>query len=259
MSELCIPLDYEQLSEIWQLRRLLALSKKKDNPSPKQIEAISIFVFHRLFVTLGYQAKSTNKPGLLTEDGVLQLLSSLEPLFGEDCDPLQMLVDSKTLTLKDQRDAGPEYVCPLFAKYNQHLAGNFKPAHLKGNVISRLNAAMKNIPGEAHQQMDLLSKEIFRKQDNSEMNEAEKMGALVMIKTLDRCLMKQQRATSEFGAGILATACSILERHDKQKVRTFYLWLANHYEEPAIPQTADEILADFDRIFAMAQQSGELL
>ena len=58
MSELCVPLDYEQLPELWRLRRILGTrGTRPTENSPKQIETAANFLFHRLFVTLGYLAR----------------------------------------------------------------------------------------------------------------------------------------------------------------------------------------------------------
>jgi hypothetical protein len=120
MSELCIPLDFEQLSELWQLRSALAAKRNKD-VSQKQIEQSAVFIIIRLFVTLGYMARSTNEPGFLSSSGALQFLASLEPIFGDDCKVLELLERAKVI---EPMEGG--WHCPLFARLNAHLTGNFK-------------------------------------------------------------------------------------------------------------------------------------
>ena len=250
MSELCVPLDYEQLPELWRLRKLLAA---KPGPSPlssKQIEASANFLFARLFVTLGYLAKSTNRPGVLTDMGALQLRASLEPMFGDDCEPVALLAESSLLLKSDTEG---EFVCPLFAKLNLHLSGDYKPGHVKGNVNSRLSVAMKNIVGESAQQMKLLPEDVFQKNDGTTMTDMERQAAVVIIRTLDRCLMKPSRGKFEFSAGLMATAHDVASKHDREKLKQFYFWLANNCERPEVAKTSEEILRDFDRYYALAQ------
>ena len=238
MSELCVPLDYEQLPELWQLRKALADTARgvRGAESPKQIEAVATFIFTRLMVTLGYLAKSTNKPGVLTPSGAQQFQASLEPLFGGEADPglapdpglaIQMLVECQLL---QKMEGSAQWHCPLFARLNPHLAGDYKPGHARGNVNSRLSVAMKNIAGEAMQQAMLLPEDVFKKQDGAAMTTAESQGAIILIRTLDRCLMKPSRQKFDFSPGLMATAAEVVGRYDKEKLRAFYYWLANNYE-----------------------------
>ena len=258
MSELCVPLDYEQLPELWRLRKALAgrlTNSLNPRPASKSIEATACFLFHRLFVTLGYLAKSTNQPGVLTETGAQQLRASLEPLFGDDCDAVQLLEECGLIQKLETGNLKPEveYVCPLFAKLNLHLSGDYKPGHVKGNVNSRLSVAMKNIVGESAQQMKLLPEDVFQKNDGTTMTDMERQAAVVIIRTLDRCLMKPSRGKFEFSAGLMATAHDVASKHDREKLKQFYFWLANNCERPEVAKTSEEILRDFDRYDALAQ------
>jgi hypothetical protein len=264
MSELCVPLDYEQLPELWRLRKALAARSAgapNSQPSPKSIEAAANFLFARLFVTLGYLAKSTNQPGVLTETGGQQLRASLEPLFGDDCEPVALLAECGLLQKSEigKSEGGKEYICPLFAKLNLHLSGDYKPGHIKGNVNSRLSVAMKNIVGESAQQMRLLPEGVFQKNDGTPMTDMERQSAVVIIRTLDRCLMRPSRGKFEFSAGLMATAHDIATRHDREKLKSFYFWLANNCERPEIARVPDEILRDFDHYFALAQAGAPAL
>ena len=272
MSELCVPLDYEQLPELWRLRRILGTrGTRPSENSPKQIEAAANFLFHRLFVTLGYLAQSTNQPGLLTDVGAQQLRASLEPMFGDGpcVQPpgevsdaglaIDLLVESGLLQVIEtgnrKPETGNEYVCPLFAKLNLHLSGDYKPGHVKGNINSRVAARMKSIPGEAAQQMKLLPEDVFKKRDGTTMTDVERHGAVVVIRTLDRCMVKGSRGKFEFSAGLMASAHHVAVTHDRELLKQFYFWLSNNYLRPEVAKTAEEVLGDFDRFLAMARLS----
>ena len=253
-----IPLDFEQLPELWQLkRRLQELAQFKSVPSAANVvlPPVACFMFLRLFVTLGYLAQSTNRPGMLTAAGAQQWQASLGPVFGDDCNPVDLLVECGMLQVMPRPSGvslNPETQnlwCPLFARLNPELAGDYKPAYMRGNINSRLSAALKNIPGEAMQQALLLPTELFRHVDGRTMSSPEVQGAIILIRTLDRCLAKPSRGKAGFTAGLLASAAAVVGKYEEARLREFYNWLANNYQNPALPGTADEILAQFDTVY----------
>jgi hypothetical protein len=240
-----IPLDFEQLPELCRLRRALAL-RATGATSPKQYEAIATFVFLRLFVSLGYLAKSTCQPGMLPADDLLNFRATLEPLFGDECDPIKILTE---VGLLKRLDGSTELYCELFAKENPHLSGNYQPAHMRGNANSRLKAAENNILS-SQSEMDFASK-AFQKQEGGDMSEEEKKRSAYIIRMVDRCLKLSERKNNEFHAGIMASACSIDGRYDRDtKIRPFCQWL-NLSTRPNIPKTTDVILGRFDEIYLM--------
>ena len=251
MSELILhlPLDFEQLPEYWQLREALAQRRQKEQ-AECIIASAATFLFSRLFVVLGYHARSTCRPGILTNAGASQLKQSLDPIYGEDCDPIELLKTSGLLVNDDG-----EMKCPLFARLNAHLSGNFKPGHIKGNERSRLSAAMKNIPHESAQQAVLLGMqkpEIFKKRNGDNMTQPEIQRCIIAIRTLDRCLGQTQRHSTGFSGGLMATALAVTEQYDAERLKQFYYWLVNERENPAIPKTTEEVLAQFDTLLPLS-------
>jgi hypothetical protein len=82
MSELSVPLDYEQLPELWRLRRILgARGTHPSENSPKQIEAAANFLFHRLFVTP--EAEPPGRLALVELYSQLKLSAADEKMFFE--------------------------------------------------------------------------------------------------------------------------------------------------------------------------------
>lgn len=253
MSELVLhlPLDFEQLPEYWQLREALA-SSSKAGTSPRQIEQSASFLFSRLMVTLGYQARSTCQPGRLTKGGVSQLRQSVDPLYGDDCNPVNLLESSGLLT-----SDGDGWNCPLFARLNPHLSANYKPSHIKGNERSRLAATMKNIPGEAAQQAVLLGMtqpEVFKKRNGEKMAQPEIQRCIIMIRTVDRCVGQKERTSSGFSEGLMATALAIVEQHDAEVLKKFYFWLVGQRENPAVGKTTEEVLAQIETLLPLSSE-----
>lgn len=251
MLELRLPLDYEQLPEYWQLQTALA-RQARPGKTPKEVEQSTCFVFHRLFVTLGYNARSTNQPGLLNEIGSEQFLRSLDPLFGDDVKLLDLLTPYLL------RPAPEGWYCDLFARMNPHLARDFKPAHEKGNVNSRLSAAHKKYIATAEQQGSLLPPEIYKKRDGAQMNDVESRRCIIFIRMIDRSLFLPQRPDREFTEGVMATAFEVTDKHDAESLRQFYYWLGNNHKHPIIPKAADQLIQDFEKYFAMQNQNSNL-
>jgi hypothetical protein len=107
--------------------------------------------------------------------------------------------------------------------------------------------------------MRLLPEEVFQKQDGTTMSDTERQAAVVLIRTLDRCLMKPSRGKFDFSAGLMATAHDVASKHDREKLKAFYFWLANNCERPEVAKTSDEILRDFDRYQTLAQADAPAL
>lgn len=284
MSELYLPLDYEQLPEYWQLRSALKdhlasafVQLRRDTPAPdsqggegekraahfpRLIDQAATFMLLRLFVTLGYLARSTNRPGWLTSRGAEQYASSLEPLYGAvEKDgpgteprpgglPADLLVKCGLLTAEPEPNPG--WFCPLFARLNPHLAGNFKRGCDKGNTNSRISAALKRVTEEAAHQCMMFPPEKFKKRDQSEMTATESQRSMVLIQMVDRCLGLRQRAKGEFTDGLMASACAVVEQHDSDALRNFYFWLGNNRQHPSLPKTTEELLLQFETYFPMA-------
>ena len=254
MSELYLPLDYEQLSEFWQLRAALQGTPSPTPLHPKQIDQAATFLLLRLFVTLGYLARSTNRPGLLSRTGAEQFAASLDPLYGSPATgaapnlPVEILV--KVGLLVPEPEAG--WFCPMFAGLNAHLAGNFKRACDKGNLRSRMSAALKKLNEVVGTQAHLFPPEIFKRQDGVAMDETEAKRSMVCIQMLDRALgVMRMRTKAEFTEGVMASACAATKLHDSAELFRFYNWLHENKEHPALPKVAEDVLKDFEKYFQM--------
>lgn len=251
-----LPLDYEQLPELWQLKSCLQSANDQTaahNPasrqSPKQIECAASWIFNRLFVALGYQARSTNRPGFLSQAGAMQFRATFDPYFGDDCNVVGLLEKSGLLKAVDGG-----WICELFARENPHLAGDFKPPHLTGNVNSRFSASYKRIEGEAWQQTKMLLPGIFKRHDGTPMTGGDECAAcIVLIRAIDRAINKpgDHTSNSAFSDGLIAAASRVTAARKPADLMPFYFWLANHFEHPMIPKSSEEIIADFDKYFAL--------
>ena len=261
MSELRIPLDVEQLAETCQLRTLLrsqSIVRNADNP--REIEQAALFLITRLFVTLGYLARSTNRPGLLTFGGALQLRESLQPLYGDDCDPVKLLeAVGFIVPLADGRQNGAWH-CELFARLNEHLAGDYRPKHLKGNDMRQVSIALKDAAAGAPHQSLLLLPEACRRvlPDGGrvpfEPQELDRL--MVVIGAIDK-IFKFGRQRTQFTESLLnaaAKACATAKYNSSavpEDLRQFLGWLINHRENARVPKTTEQVLADFDALFSL--------
>lgn len=247
-----IPADFERLPEY----RLLCVELKgKLNPEQADsltrfasiAEMAATFLWLRLQVELAYQAKTTNRPGWLTASGVALFEESVEDMFGEDCEPLELLARAGLL-----RREGSEYVCDRFAKENAHWSGDYVKREVRGAAASALVRQQQNIAKEAAAQAMLLPPEVFRKRDGQVMDSQEVQRSMVVIATLDNCLKKRTRQKTEFNEGLICDAYAVAEKHPQEKLREVYLWIANHREHPRLPKTTEQILADWSNVLAMA-------
>ena len=252
MSELRVPLDVEQLAEMSQLRSLLRSHRQAavaTPVNPREIESAASFLFLRLFIVLGYLARSTNKPGRLTAAGALQFRESLEPLYGDNCDPVRLLEESRLL-----EPTGGEWHCPLFAKLNEHLAGDYRPKHMKGNDMRQVGIAIKEASVAATQQALMVLPEVLRRADGTTYDPQELDRLMLLIGTLDK-IFKFTRQRTQFTEPLLASAaaacvlCNYTSRVVPEELRQFLGWLINHRDHPRVPSTTDQLLADFENLY----------
>ena len=252
MSELRIPLDVEQLAEISQL--VTALRPLSTPPrSTREIQASAIFLFFRLFIVLGYLARSTNKPGRLTSAGAFQLRESLEPLYGENCDPVKILTDCQLLIAD-----GAEWHCPLFAQLNEHLAGDYRPKHVKGNDMRQVSIAIKEAATAAPHQAQLLIPEACLKPDGTKFEPQELDRLMIVIGAIDK-QFKFARLRTAFTSSLLNNAAAAAEKCGyrsqlvPEEFRQFLGWLHTHKTSPRVPQTTEQVLGDFPTLFELSK------
>lgn len=250
--EFRMPVDYERLPEF----RMLCLSLGEhvqphvahQQTHEKNVEKAAVYIWARLWVELSYAAQTTNRPGLLTRAGSELYKQSLEPLFGEGCDPLELLAGSGALKYE-----GEDFYCERFAKLNAHLAGNFKSKEIRGAAGSALERNKNRIAHDADVQAMLLPPEIFKKRDGSPLADTEVQRCMVVIMTIDNCLKRTGRKKGEYSEALIADAAAVCDKGSPEALRGFYVWLATNREHPRLPKTTEQILGDFEAIQAMSK------
>jgi hypothetical protein len=145
----------------------------------------------------------------------------------------------------------------LFAATNAHLAGDYLAPEKRGNLRSRLNAVKNTIAAMAMQQALLLPPETFKKRDGTVMTQREVDRSMILILTLDRCLKARSRSGGDYTQGLLADAFAALEVTKPEELQEFYYWLLEHKGQPAVPETAEDILKEWDRVFKSATGPAE--
>jgi hypothetical protein len=258
MSALSVPLDLELLTEYAALRSLLATrapSVASTPTQPRMIEAVAELVISKLFRKLGYLARSTNRPGWLTPVGAQQYREALEPLFAEDCDPVQLLAEAGWL----RADGDSGWKCELFGRLNEHLAGDYRPKHMKGNDGRQATIAVNKAAVVAPKQLEILP-EFFKtgpdgqKGERFEKHELQRL--MVVIGSIDNILQFTRHRTGYTEALINAaaracTVCNFTAGMPKE-FREFLSWLHGHRSSSMVPQTTEEVLAEFERLYGKA-------
>jgi hypothetical protein len=122
---------------------------------------------------------------------------------------------------------------------------------VKGAAASALARSKMNIAKAAAAQAMLLPPEIFKRRDGTAMTDTEVNRCMVMIKTIDNCLRMPGRSKRDYSEGLIADAADVAEKHPE--LREFYVWLSTNHEHPAVPKTTEQVLADFERVFAMVR------
>lgn len=276
MLELKLPLDFERLPEFWQLCATLrgeapgaglgALGGEESKEAV--VEQTAVLLWVRLWVVLGYLARSTNRPGWLNAAGEAQVNAAFHQ-FGEaeEDRPVAVLVRSGLLRAGPAGAMGAAadgLYCDLFTSTNRHLAGDFLTPAQKGNRHS-INARQRNaITQAAVMQVQLLPPEVFRNRAGAAMDARQIERSTVLIMTLDRVLPGVfagragtggwQRPRGEYTQGLMADACHVVDTTPAEELQDFYNWLAERREHPATPKSAEHILREWDKWFNASQQ-----
>ena len=259
-----LPVDFERFPEFRLLIRGLkerAVAKGTvavATLADKGVEGMAVFIVMRLFVELAYAAQSTNRPGLLTSRAERLLAESLEPLFGDDCQVAAMLKECGLVS--------PDGVCEVFARSNEHLAGNFKSKELRGAVASALVRGRPALEREADRQVFMLVAKSYLVPDENykvapggvaklrELAENELRACMRLIKTLDNCLRINGRKTGECTEGLIADAWQAERTHTAEQLREFYIWLTMNRDHPGVPERTEQVLARFDDLLVASRK-----
>ena len=260
-----LPLDFERMPEFWQLKETLRTSAlelaAKDEakagvpagmfgPVEELVEDTAALLWVRLWIVLGYLARSTNRPGWLNAAGERQLNHAYRRVGG-DGSAVNILTMGTVL-----RKVEDGWVCDLFAATNAELAGNFLTKEERGNRRSLVGRCKNVIGHDAKAQAELLPKDFFRKRDGVLLNEKEVDRIMIVIISIDRALKLRQRHRGTYTQGLVADAFFIQEATPQEDLVEFYKWLSEVHDHPATPKSAEEVLLDFDRLLKVSLQHG---
>jgi hypothetical protein len=252
--ELKLPVDFERMTESRILCALLKAhwSKGANGTNSQCAPHIALAMTIRLFVDLAYLAQATNRPGWLTNDGAGLYAQSLEPLFGDGAEPVALMTESGWLKAQDDG-----WFCERFARLNGHLAGNYVKKEVRMAAASEVSRNKNRIAQEAMQQAMLLPPEIYKRRDGSNLVGQEIDQVLVVIKTVDNCLQKRERRTASFTESLIADAAEVIAKHKREELVKFYEWLILNRNNPLVPQTTEQILAEeeFARLWTLSGQT----
>ncbi len=259
MSELRQPLDYERLSEF---RALVAALERRGNNrliiangqgKARMVEAVATFLWARLWVELGLFAQSNCQPGKLSAADAAIFARTVEGLFGDDCDPIELLKEAGIL-VQSPESGTLDLFCPWFARHNKHLAGDYKSKEERGNVVSAISRQQKRLAVEAVALGSLFAEEEYLTRAGQPIPQAERNRCLVLIRNLDNCFGAPARGRWGYSPGMMADAYEAVAAHDGEALKTFYGWLALHRDRPNVPKTAEQILREFETFYGVSLQ-----
>lgn len=269
MLELRQPLHFERLPEF---RRVVlnihAAARPEARLTPKLAEALATFLWLRLWVDLGYLAQSTNRPGWLARGAAEEFCAQLGDLFGDGVTPLQLLADAGDGVQFLTPLADGEYECPLFARLNAHLSGDFMTKEDRGNQASIVSRRQKEITQAATAQAMLFGERVTFTTPTGEPLQGQELNrCTVIIKNIDSSLELPERRTEQFNQGLYSDAYQVMLRFpppkgDKEKdhpLLKFYQWLYINRFNRGLPKVrpTEEILANFDVWFKAAGLAGK--
>jgi hypothetical protein len=252
-----LPLDFERWPEFWRLKEVL-MSRRQTSPADggQVCEGMAILLWLRLWVVLGYLARSTDKPGWLDDMGVRQVNQGMPAWQFQDCSPVEILAQTPLLTPVESSPDGPKgYMCKAFADLNEALAGNFMSKEERGNRRSEPGRTRNSVAAEAKGQMHLLPPATFTKRSGEPMVSTECEAAIRHIRHIDRALVPgHRRPPGSFTPGLMADACAAVGSTNDELRFKFYQWLSVRRDHPATPKSAEEILKDWDSVYAAAKR-----
>ena len=243
-EQLNLPVDLERLPEYRLLcGQLRARGSVASLPPP---EVFASHLFLRLFVELAYAARSTNRPGYLGPAKAL-FEESVGAMFGDDCKPLALL---QACTLLEERDG--DLFCSLFARGNEHLAGNHISKEKRGQRRSEFVRQEKELTHLALTQVQLIPPLKFRRADGTVLTPVEVSKAMLVVTRVDRALKQPNRQPGEFTEGLIADAAAVGMAHSQDTIKEVCFWLLEAREHPGTPKTTEQILAQWDSMMVMA-------
>lgn len=259
MSELHLPSDYERLRPFRRLvvllqeRRVTTLTSQTPNdPSTHNLDEVmcemaASFLWNRLWCELALLARSTNRPGWLPQEDRRSYEKTVEPIFGDDCKPVELLVQCGLLLVLPDG-----WICELFARLNPHTSGDYQTKEERGAHRSAVVRNAQNVAKEAQAQSYLLPPETFKKRDGSRMNDTEIQRAMNCIKSLDNSLKLSGRSAGQYTEGLMADAADVIERFTNEELTDVYVWVRMNRDHPASPRSTEAVLKEFDRYEELA-------
>lgn len=231
MDELClhIPKDFESRTSFRMLEAAIG-----------KLTATAWWLL--LWRDLAYAAQS-NPLGVLPTPQA-ELFNSLQP---EGERPLDILRRCDNLLVPVE---GGLY-CALFAAQNKHLAPDHVSMQRVGGKKRGVEARARQIETEASQQATLLDPKLFTRPDGQTMSPDETRRTVMLVRLLDHYLGQPSRLQMHFSQGLVQDAWQALRKYDEDTIMRFCTWLTLRRESgqlhPAIPNTTEEILREFDK------------
>jgi len=207
-----------------------------------------LFIFTVLKLVLSYQAGTTERLGFLSD----QALRLLEMELGDAGVAQDLAMQALEGTVLEKVEGG--WMDAHFARLNAELSPKHRRHVDVGAAHSVIKRNRKNIEAAAAQQQMLLPPESFRDSTGEQLSANAAGRVLLLIITLDHCLLKKSRAAREMTSGLVADGAdadaAIVDWTEEQRFRFFY-WIADMKEDPRMYNTTELILSHFAHVLEM--------
>jgi hypothetical protein len=250
MSEIKLPVDFERLPEFRLLAEAISthmaevMAEHAHHARP-YADAMTSFVFTRLWVELAYAARSGAKLGELSTTTLELYERSFPSGLFERGVLTRMLIEQKVVT---SLTSGGVY-CERFARTNPHLAADAVSPQQRGAARSALSRARPALAAAANQQLMMLPSTLLKDRNGKELDGVQQQRVLVLIKTLDNVLQPQLRRNhGDITEGMVADAAEVIGRWSEEQLMQFYYWLLDNRSKPGVPTTAEQVLANFEAV-----------
>ncbi len=264
VAGLRVPLDFESWQELRVLKAKLGSA------------ALAGYAYLRLWVELGYQVQTTGRLGFLSAEAAEMFGSDMGNVAlafsmgerGVTGSVLDVLASSGVLV---RVEGGWE--CPRFVKCNPHLDPAYLPAHKKGAEASRYVRDLRKYDSRAMQEALLIPAERWVKPgtgsstEGNEGNEGpqglrrseamtseEIKRVMMLVRALDGALGRRDRVHNgaDYPEGLIADAWLAVRDYPAETLQMVCKWLLNNRGRPAVPGTAEQVLARFSEVASAA-------
>ena len=201
-------------------------------------EVAALYLLHKLFIELAYQAGIHGKAGLFIRGEL--------PVFNDSLSKAALDPNAAVIALLKAKILVPEsdnWFCPIFADHNPELDVDYiHPGQTAKLQFNRRKAAMEK---DTPKLVQSLPPESWLKGDGSRVLPLEMNRALNLLKTLDNICGFPERRAEDFEVGFIHDACRLIGEYDSQHLDVMLRRIFLKRKSPAVPKHPQGILRNW--------------